>query len=350
MSSEDRDPQEPPDCTPDTPADEGQPRPTPIDIREAYPARPVAAPEAAATAGPPDGASVPTADGGDTGGASVPTADGDADGAPPPDAGTASPPADVVPAHGAEDGSRRDGAIEPTGVLYLPFRARDIFVRRFWLFLPMGFLPQIPLLISPLSIEEPTVGGFFSLMFTVLLLVFANAAMILAVAHIHVYGRVRLGRCLADAAQIALPMLLVQLIVGLALFSSFILIAVLIGLPLLLYFLVTLFFAQHAVAIERLNPLMALGRSRWLVRGYMVRVFVVGVLFLLMFAFLHLCIVIPVLLFASEDAMALNIAFAIAAAIATPLITIGGTLTYFDLRARHDGYDLGQLKAEIEQG
>ena len=224
-----------------------------------------------------------------------------------------------------------------------------MYVRRFWLFFPLGALPQIPLLISPLDVDAPSVAGFFSLVFSLLLFVAATAAAIFAVANLHVDGRVRLSRCLAEASQVALPMLLVQLIIGFSLVASVILMAVLIGFPLFLYFLATLFFAPHAVAIERLNPLFALGRSRQLVRGHIVRVVVVGVLFIMVAAIIHLAFIAPVLLLMPGDATALNVAWAAAASFATPLITVGGTLTYFDLRARREGYDLAQLKSELER-
>ena len=244
----------------------------------------------------------------------------------------------------------RDGDIPPSTMTELLLRARTVYLRRFWLFFPLGVLPQIPLVISPLSVEEPSIGGFFSLIFSLLLFVATTAATIFAVAHLHVYGRIQLSRCLADAAQIALPMLLVQLIIGFSLVASIILMAVIIGFPLFIYFLATLFFAPHAVTIERLHPLFALARSRELVRGNMLRVILVGTLFILVAAFLHVAFIGPAMLFAPEDATTLNAAWAAAASFATPLLTIGGTLTYFDLRARREGYDLAQMKSEIERG
>ena len=237
----------------------------------------------------------------------------------------------------------------------LLLRARSVYLRRFWLFFPLGVLPQIPPLISPLSVEEPSIGGIFSLIFSLLLFVATTAATIVAVAHLHVYGRIQLSRCLADAAQIALPLLLVQLIIGFSLMASVIpmavaIEAVVISFPLFIYFLATLFFAPHTVTIERLHPLFALARSRQLVRGNMLRVILIGALFILVAAFIHAAFIGPAMLLAPEDATTLNAAWAAAASFATPLVTIGGTLTYFDLRARREGYDLAQMKSEIERG
>ena len=228
-------------------------------------------------------------------------------------------------------------------------RARKIYLRRFWLFFPLGALPQVPLIVSPFNLETPTPAGLFSLFFGLLLLVVTTAATILAVAQLHVYGRVHVSRCLGNAAQVALPMLLVQLVIGFSLVASAILIAVLIGIPLFLYFLLTLYFAPHAVAIERLNPLFALGRSRQLVRGHIVRVFVIGALFVTVAVFVLAAFFVPAVLIAPEDATTLNLVLAFAASLATPLVNIGGTLTYFDLRVRSEGYDLNQLKSEIER-
>ena len=242
-----------------------------------------------------------------------------------------------------------DAGIPTSTVLELLLRARTIYLRRFWLFFPLGALPQLPLIISPLDLEAPSAAGVFSLFFGLLLLVVTTAATILAVAQLHVYGRVHVSRCLGSAAQVALPMLLVQLVIGFSLVASAILIAVLIGIPLFIYFLLTLYFAPHAVAIERLNPLFALGRSRQLVRGHIVRVFIIGALFVTVTVFILAAFFIPAVLIAPEDATTLNLVLAFAASLATPLVNIGGTLTYIDLRLRSEAYDLNQLKSEIER-
>ena len=309
--------------SPDVEADTA-PRATPIDIRQAYGVSAAPAPREAAPASPWEEEPQARVAEDSTDHANV-----------------------VLPAPLPHDAD--DAGIPTSTVVELLLRARNIYARRFWLFFPLGALPQVPLIISPLDVEDPSVAGIFSLVFSLLLFVAATAATILAVANLHVDGRVHFSRCIADASQVALPMLLVQLIIGFSLVASVILMAVLIGFPLFLYFLATLFFAPHAVAIERLNPLFALGRSRQLVRGHIVRVIVVGVLFIVVAALIHLAFIVPAMLLSPEDAMTLNVAWAAAASFATPLITIGGTLMYFDLRARSEGYGLGQLKSELER-
>ena len=273
---------------------------------------------------------------------------------------------DAEPRAGDDDTSQRprDGAASDrpppasdvqggpiTAGLALMVDTRAVFWKAAWLFFPMGLLPQIPLLFAgDFQPEDLTTRYLVLLIFAVLLHVVATGSMILAVAHIRVYGGVRLGKCLSDAAQVALPLLVVYLIVGFTLFSCIILIALLIGLPLLLYFLVTLFFAPHVVAIERLNPLMALGKSRWLVRGYIVTAFVIGVMFVTPFLVATLVVFVPFALLASDSAMAVNVVVAGLSAAATSYLTIGGTLTYLHLRGKREDYDLELLKAEIEQG
>ena len=275
----------------------------------------------------------------------------------------AGPQEQVPPAQDVEDASYRANVVVPAplssdvGDAEIPtstigellLRARNIYARRFWLFFPLGALPQLPLIFSPFDLENPTAAGLFSLFFGLLLLVVTTAATILAVAQLHVYGRVHVSRCLGSAAQVALPMLLVQLVIGFSLVASAILIAVLIGIPLFIYFLLTLYFAPHAVAIERLNPLFALGRSRQLVRGHIVRVFVIGALFVLVSVFIVAAFFVPAVVIAPEDATTLNLVLAFAASLATPLLNIGGTLTYVDLRVRSEAYDLSRLKSELER-
>ncbi len=305
---------------------EGVQRPTSVDIRQAYGAAPGATVDGDAEASGPSAEEQPRPDHAEDR----------------PERETVALPAPTPPgARGAE--------IPTSTVGELLLRARSMYMRRFWLFFPLGALPQLPLIVSPLDLESPSVAGVFSLVFGLLLYVVTTAATIIAVAQLHVYGRVHLSRCLADAAQVALPMLLVQLIIGFSLVASAILMAVLIGFPLFIYFLVTLYFAPHAVAIERLNPLFALGRSRQLVRGHIVRVFVIGAMFILVAVFILMAFFLPARLIAPEDTTTLNLVLAFAASFATPLITIGGTLTYLDLRIRSEGYDLGQLKSELER-
>ena len=307
---------------------EGARRPTSVDIRQAYGAAP--APEA--------------------------KVDGDAEASgpsfeeqPQPDHAEVQPERETAALPAPAPSGARGAEIPTSTVGELLLGARNMYARRFWLFFPLGALPQLPLIVSPLDLENPSIAGVFSLVFGLLLYVVTTAATMIAVAQLHVYGRVQLSRCLADAAQVALPMLLVQLIIGFSIVASFILIAVLIGIPLLIYFLVTLYFAPHAVAIERLNPLFALGRSRQLVRGHIVRVFVIGLLFILVTVFILAVFIIPATLIAPENTTTLNLVMAVAASLATPLITIGGTLTYIDLRARSEGYDLDQMKSDLER-
>ena len=304
------------------------PRPTPIDLRQAY----------GVTRAPVAG------DDGDSEASRAAEAQPQAsDGEEPPEREAAVLPAPLP-------SESRDEDIPPSTMSELLLRAKTVYLRRFWLFFPLGALPQVPLVISPLDIADPSVASIFSLVLSLLLLVVTTAATIIAVAHICVYGHVRFSRCMADAAQVALTLLLVQLIIGFSLVASAILIRVLIGIPIFIYFLVTLYFAPHAVAIERLNPLFALARSRQLVRGHIVRIIVIGSMFILVATFILVAFFLPAMLIAPEDTMTLNLVLAFAASFATPLVTIGGTLTYFDLRARREGYDLGQMKSEIERG
>ena len=326
------------------------PRPTPIDLRQAYGVTraPVAGDDGDSEASraaeaqpqphdaeePPDREAVELP---------APLPPESRDGEDPPDR-----EATVLPVPLPSDS--RDGDIPPSTMTELLLRARTVYLRRFWLFFPLGALPQVPLVISPLDIADPSVASIFSLVLSLLLLVVTTAATIIAVAHMCVYGHVRFSRCMADAAQVALTLLLVQLIIGFSLVASAILIRVFIGIPIFIYFLVTLYFAPHAVAIERLNPLFALARSRQLVRGHIVRIIVIGSMFILVATFILAAFFLPAMLIAPEDTMTLNLVLAFAASFATPLLTIGGTLTYFDLRVRREGYDLAQMKSEIERG
>ena len=75
----------------------------------------------------------------------------------------------------------------------------------------------------------------------------------------------------------------------------------------------------------------------------------IGALFVTVTVFILAVFFVPAVLIAPENATTLNLVLAFAASLATPLLNIGGTLTYFDLRVRSEAYDLSQLKSELER-
>ena len=119
------------------------------------------------------------------------------------------------------------------------------------------------------------------------------------------------------------------------------------------------FSGAYVVVIEGKGPMAGLGRSWNLVTGSWWRVFGIGLVFAIIVTVVILVIAIPVgILGAIAGAIAVGeqgagfvgaIAGAAATVLVTPFVYIAGTLLYFDLRVRKEGFDLDALIAETSR-
>lgn len=108
------------------------------------------------------------------------------------------------------------------------------------------------------------------------------------------------------------------------------------GFCILIYFLVRWAFIWQAALLEGLSPIAALSRSSalvkknwWPVLGIMLLLFIITAVISAILG------IIPVL------------GNTIGGILSTPIVTIGSTLLYYDLRVRKDGYSLESLKGEL---
>ena len=122
---------------------------------------------------------------------------------------------------------------------------------------------------------------------------------------------------------------------------------------LLVYLMVYFGFAPQAVIIEGRRPLNALKRSLALVRRRWWMVFVRLIALSLIVLGMLIVLTLPAALIASAEepiAIADTLSFLsdmVVAVLVSPLVAIGGTLIYFDLRVRREGYDSEALTREV---
>ena len=122
---------------------------------------------------------------------------------------------------------------------------------------------------------------------------------------------------------------------------------------LLVYLMVYFGFAPQAVIMEGRRPLEAIKRSLALVRRRWWMVFVRLIALSLIVLGMFIALSLPAQLIASAEepiAIADTLSFLsdmVVAVLVSPLVAIGGTLIYFDLRVRREGYDSEALTREV---
>ena len=235
-------------------------------------------------------------------------------------------------------------------------------------FILIALLPQIPILFGGIASlmeigpvfnlefpaaqgEEPSeplpiylfdvLGGLLSFAVGIL----ASGAMIQSVGR-HFLGRPVLVQRSYEYAWARFPKLLGAFaLVMLILLVPLVLSIFIIGIPLLVFAVVVLLFATHAVAIEQLGPTDAIKRSWNVVQGNWWRTFgffmaiVLAIIGATLIIFLPAGMLLPPVLI-----VLLSTAFS---AVVTPLVTIAITVLYFDIRVRKEQYTHNDLAREL---
>ena len=222
-------------------------------------------------------------------------------------------------------------------------------------FFAIALIPQIPSLLS-LAVGGPVDDASqpdFSLTETILTLASLLIGIVAGAASIFCLGQVLAGRnvdvmdCYGRALSVLLPLLAATIIVSLALIGSVILMLILIGVPLFFYVLVIWFFAVQAIVVENKSTLDALKRSQELVKGNWWRVFGIGVVFVLLGIALLIPAIIVSVIVGFANTVLSNVVLGVAVALVTPVLYIGSTLLYIDLRVRKEGYGLQGLVDDL---
>ena len=235
-------------------------------------------------------------------------------------------------------------------------------------FILIALLPQIPILFGGITSlmeigpvfnlefpgaqgEEPSeplpiylfdvLGGLLSFAVGIL----ASGAMIQSVGR-HFLGRPVLVQRSYEYAWARFPKLVGAFaLVMLILLVPLVLSIFIIGIPLLVFAVVVLLFATHAVAIEQLGPTDAVKRSWNVVQGNWWRTFGLFMAIVLAIIGATLIIFLPAGMFLPPVLLALlSTAFS---AVVTPLVTIAITVLYFDIRVRKEQYTHNDLAREL---
>ena len=217
-----------------------------------------------------------------------------------------------------------------------------IYKSNFGDFVLIAFWAQVPFILGELV---PTLALSIILsLIGILMYILAEGAIIHAVAQQYLGREVKAGNCYKRAWKWFGTLFVGWLVFFLVLAVFFLTI---IGIPLFFYFLVTRFFYAEAIMIEGRGSLEALGRSRDLVRGTWWRVFVIGLVYLLIFFTLGIGVSIPGAFASPYSPAAGAILLTIGAILIMPLGFIGATVVYLDLRVRKEEYSLEMLAREV---
>ncbi len=253
------------------------------------------------------------------------------------------------------DSVEGSGDIPPRDIGQLVDATFKVYGKAIIPFFAIALIPQIPSMLSLAvggTVEDASLTDT-SLTETILALASVLIGIVAGAASVFCVGQVLAGRnvdvmdCYGRALSVLLPLLATTIIIGLALVGSAILVLVLIGIPLFFFVLVIWFFAVQAVAIESKSTFDALRRSHELVKGNWWRVFGIGVLFILLGIALLVPPIIGSVIVGSVNAVLSSVVMVVAFALVTPVLYIGSTLLYIDLRVRKEGYGLQGLMDDL---
>ena len=217
-------------------------------------------------------------------------------------------------------------------------------------FFAIALIPQIPNMLSLAfggTVEDASLTETILALVSLLIGIVAGAASIFCLGQVLAGRNVDVMDCYGRALSVLLPLLAMTIIVSLALIGSAILMLVLIGIPLFFYVLVIWFFAVQAVVIENKSTFDALRRSHELVKGNWWRVFGIGVVFVLLGIALLIPAIVASVIVGFINAVLSNVVLGVAVALVTPVLYIGSTLLYIDLRVRREDYDLQGLVDDL---
>ncbi len=214
------------------------------------------------------------------------------------------------------------------------------------LYLPLGVFTAV----LEHVFQTPAAGGTIDVTLILvsvagMLLSFSIVSPIVSCAITHALGELYLGRVASLGASFRVALSLLLRVVGTSLLAS---LAVLMGLLLLvlpgLYLAVAFVLVTQVIVIERIAGVPALGRSRELMQGNMLRGiglgFVIGLLGAILSVGLELAFaLVPAVSFLGGT-LAQSLVFAYSSAVLV--------VFYFDIRARKEAFDLEHLARVVE--
>ena len=255
-----------------------------------------------------------------------------------------------------------------------------VYGANLWPILLISAIVQIPAALFTLAPMPEPVRLFALGAVSIVATALVHGSITWAAAHHYVDGAVDVRACFRRAWWRILSLVTLSLIAGVAVLGWYLLVSA-VGGPaladtsstadasesmsaaasmlaigyfvLLVYLMVYFGFAPQAVIVEGCRPVEALKRSLALVRRRWWMVFVRLIALSLIVLGMFIALTLPAMLIASAEepiAIADTLSFLsdmVVAVLVSPLVAIGGTLLYFDLRARKEGYDSEALSREV---
>jgi len=212
-------------------------------------------------------------------------------------------------------------------------------------FLLIALIPQAPLI--PLSFfpqADFSAITILAIAVSLILSALAKGAMVCAVSQNYLERPIKVDHCFGRAWARVLSLVLSTGAFVLAIIGAAVTV---IGVPLAIYLAIVWFFASEAIMIEREGPLTSLWHSRALVKGRFWNIFTIGLMFLLIaIAGLVAASTVSIILDAASPAVG-NLAYIAVITALVPIMWIGATLAYYDLRIRKDNYTIENLAQEM---
>ena len=220
-----------------------------------------------------------------------------------------------------------------------------VYRRHFWPFVIIVLLAEIPLVVA--SLTDRKVLSVILTLVSVFLGILAYGAIIYGVASQYLGRGVRVGECYERAWRRIISLVVGSILVAIVLLLLFLLSFLIIGIPVFFYILVVWFFFPQAIMLERMSVFSAFGRSSEWVKGSWWRVFGIGVVFVLVIIGLSVVASIPGVIAGLFSEPVGDSVGAVAGIFVTPIVNIGATLVYLDLRVRKERYTLKTMASEL---
>jgi hypothetical protein len=212
-------------------------------------------------------------------------------------------------------------------------------------FLLIALIPQAPLLsLAFFSQADFSTITIIAIAVSLVLSALSKGAMVCAVSQNYLEKPIKIDRCFGRAWARVLSLVLSTGAFVLAIIGAAVTV---IGVPLAIYLAIVWFFSNEAIMLEHKGPLTSLWHSRELVRGRFWETFAIGLAFGLIgiAGFVAASTVSAIL--DSVSPVVGNLAYIAVLTALAPIMWIGATLVYYDLRIRKDNYTIENLAQEM---
>ncbi len=257
------------------------------------------------------------------------------------------------------------GKLVPRKISELVQETFRVYRTSFRSFLLIALVPNAPVIpLAFVSGNEITVTVITAYAFSFVLSALAGGAMVCAVSQQYLGRPIKARECYGRAWARVLSLVLSRAAFFLAIVgavapslalstatapalmtvSAF---AMIIGMPLAIYLAVNWFFFSECIMLERKGPLVSLWHSRELVKGRFWRILGIGAVFAVIGIAGILAAFTAYLVFEVASPVLGALVFATVITALQPIMWIGETLVYYDLRIRKANYTIENLAQEM---